>query len=61
MARFLVSRAISLIFVLFAVSFITFIIGYLAPGDPIFFLLGQHYTPALHAQISHAFTIILRV
>jgi ABC-type dipeptide/oligopeptide/nickel transport system permease component len=59
MARFLISRAISLIFVLFAVSFITFIIGYLAPGDPIFFLLGQHYTPALHAQISHAYGLDL--
>ena len=59
MLHFLIRRTISLIFVLIISSFITFILGYLAPGDPIFFLLGQHSTPALHAQLAHAYGLDL--
>ncbi|WP_246035358.1 hypothetical protein [Dictyobacter kobayashii] len=35
MTRFLVKRLIGLFFILIGVTFITFILGYLAPGDPI--------------------------
>jgi ABC-type dipeptide/oligopeptide/nickel transport system permease component len=44
--RFMVKRLAGLIFVLFGVTFITFIMGYFAPGSAIFTQLGQHYTPA---------------
>lgn len=44
MIQFLVKRLIGLIFVVLCVTFITFIMGYFAPGDPIRQLLGSHYT-----------------
>lgn len=48
MIRFLVKRFIGFFFVLLCVSFITFILGYFAPGDPIRSLLGQHQDPVLY-------------
>ena len=51
MLQFLIKRFLGLIFVLFGVSFITFIMGHLAPGDPITALLGLHNTPAAHALL----------
>lgn len=47
MFQFLVKRFIGLLFVVLGVTFITFILGYFSPSDPIKELLGQHYT--LHA------------
>ena len=55
MLQFLIKRFAGLIFVLFGVSFITFIMGYLAPGDPITALLGLHNTPAAHALLAHTY------
>jgi len=55
MLQFLIKRFLGLIFVLFGVSFITFIMGYLAPGDPITALLGLHNTPAAHALLAHTY------
>ncbi|HEV2662273.1 MAG TPA: hypothetical protein VGU68_16820, partial [Ktedonobacteraceae bacterium] len=46
--RFLVSRAIGLLFVLLCVTFLTFICGYFAPGDPIRVIMGQHFIPSLY-------------
>lgn len=43
MARFLIKRFIGLIFIVFGVTFITFIMGYFAPGDPIQDMLGPHF------------------
>lgn len=40
MYRFLLTRAIALVFVLVGIAFITFIMGYFAPGDPIRSLMG---------------------
>jgi len=51
--RFLVRRIAGLVFVIFGVSFITFILGYFAPGDVVVNQLGVHYTPALARQIRH--------
>jgi ABC-type dipeptide/oligopeptide/nickel transport system permease component len=45
--RFLVRRIAGLVFVIFGVSFITFILGYFAPGDVVVNQLGVHYTPTL--------------
>nr|HET6903297.1 ABC transporter permease [Ktedonobacteraceae bacterium] len=59
MVQFFVKRFIGLIFVVFGVTFITFIMGYLAPGDPITQLLGQHYTQQAHDALRHAYGLDL--
>lgn len=43
-AQFLVRRLAGLLFVILGVSFITFILGYFAPGDAVLAQLGQHYS-----------------
>ncbi len=55
MYRFLISRAIGLVFVLLCVTFLTFICGYLAPGDPIRIIMGQHFIPSLYRQLRHEY------
>jgi len=57
--RFLLTRFIGLIFVLLALSFITFIVGYFAPGDPIRDLMGPHYVPQVYQQLKHAYGLDL--
>lgn len=59
MVQFLVKRLIGLVFVVLAVTFITFIMGYFAPGDPITNLLGQHYTRAIYLALKHAYGLDL--
>ena len=55
MLRFLLTRAIGLIFVLLCVTFITFILGYYAPGDPIRVMMGTHFDPVLYASLRHTY------
>jgi ABC-type dipeptide/oligopeptide/nickel transport system permease component len=59
MVQFLVKRFIGLLFVIIGVTFITFVMGLNAPGDPISLLLGQHYTPAAHAALAHVYGLDL--
>lgn len=59
MLQFLIKRFIGLIFVLLAVTFITFILGYLAPGDPIRNLLGDHFDPLTYARLRHQYGLDL--
>ncbi|GHO45453.1 ABC transporter permease [Ktedonospora formicarum] len=59
MVQFLVKRLVGLVFVILCVTFITFIFGYYAPGDPIRALLGQHQDPVLYAQLKHAYGLDL--
>ncbi len=59
MIQFIIKRVLGLIFVLFGVTFLTFIMGYFAPGDPITALLGQHNTAALHARLAHTYGLDL--
>ncbi len=59
MTQFLVKRFIGLIFVLLCVTFITFIMGYFAPGDPIKVLLGTHFNPQTYAQLKHLYKLDL--
>ncbi len=59
MVQFLIKRLIGLIFVVLCVTFITFILGYLAPGDPIKGLLGEHFDPRIYAQLKHQYGLDL--
>ena len=55
MLQFLIKRFIGLIFVIIGVTFITFIMGYYAPGDPIRGLLGTHFNLQLYNELRHAY------
>jgi ABC-type dipeptide/oligopeptide/nickel transport system permease component len=59
MVQFLVKRFIGLIFVVIGVTFITFIMGYFAPGDPIRTLLGEHFDPNIYAALRHSYGLDL--
>ncbi|GCE20483.1 ABC transporter permease [Dictyobacter kobayashii] len=59
MAQFLVKRLIGLVFVLVGVTFITFIIGYAAPGDPIQEMLGNHFNALQYARLKHEYGLDL--
>jgi len=55
MVQFLIKRFIGLIFVVIGVTFITFVMGYFAPGDPIRAMMGSHYDPVIYAQLKHTY------
>ena len=59
MVQFLVKRFIGLIFVIIGVTFITFILGYFAPGDPIKGLLGNHSILSLYLRLRHQYGLDL--
>ncbi|HEX7734654.1 MAG TPA: ABC transporter permease [Ktedonobacteraceae bacterium] len=59
MVQFLVKRLIRLLFVVLCVTFITFILGFLAPGDPIYGMLGLHFTPQAYHALKHAYGLDL--
>jgi ABC-type dipeptide/oligopeptide/nickel transport systems, permease components len=59
MVQFWIKRLMGLIFVVIGVTFITFIMGYFSPDDPIKTLLGQHYTLAAYNQLRHAYGLDL--
>lgn len=61
MAQFLLKRLIGLVFVLVGVTFITFIIGYAAPGDPIQEMLGNHFNALQYARLKHQYGLDLPV
>ncbi|HEY7125464.1 MAG TPA: ABC transporter permease [Ktedonobacterales bacterium] len=55
----LVKRLVGLIFVVLAITFVTFMLGYIAPGDPIRLLLGQHFNPTVYALLRHKYGLDL--
>jgi ABC-type dipeptide/oligopeptide/nickel transport system permease component len=55
MVQFLVKRFIGLIFVVVGVTFITFTMGFYAPGDPIRTMLGEHFNAVVYAQLKHSY------
>ena len=55
MVQFLIKRFIGLLFVIIGVTFITFVMGYFAPGDPIRAMMGSHYDPVVYAQLKHTY------
>lgn len=59
MYRFLLKRIVGLIFVILGVSFITFIMGYFAPGDPIISLMGNHFDPLIYHRLKHDYGLDL--
>lgn len=59
MTRFLIKRFIGLIFILIGVTFITFILGYFAPSDPIRESLGQHFNLTIYHRLRHQFGLDL--
>jgi ABC-type dipeptide/oligopeptide/nickel transport system permease component len=59
MVQFLVKRFIGLIFVVIGVTFITFILGYFAPGDPIREMLGNHFIPSVYISLKHSYGLDL--
>lgn len=59
MLQFLIKRFIGLIFVVIGVTFVTFIMGYFAPGDPIALMLGIHFNPAQYAALKHLYGLDL--
>jgi ABC-type dipeptide/oligopeptide/nickel transport system permease component len=59
MIQFFVKRLIGLVFVIICVTFITFILGYFAPGDPIKVMMGEHFDPRLYALLRHQYGLDL--
>src|SRR5689334_21062995 len=59
MVQFLIKRFIGLIFVVIGVTFITFIMGYFAPGDPIASMLGQHFNHVEYVALKHYYGLDL--
>src|SRR5258708_25256851 len=59
MVQFLVKRLTGLVFVVIGVTFITFIMGYFAPGDPIRVMLGLHPNPVEYVRLRHFYGLDL--
>lgn len=59
MIQFLVKRFIGLVFVVLGVTFITFIMGFFAPGDPIRNMMGEHFNTQIWLQLRHAYGLDL--
>ncbi|MEO8286073.1 MAG: ABC transporter permease [Chloroflexota bacterium] len=61
MLQIILKRLGSLVFVLFSLTFITFLVGHLAPGDPIQGLLGNRHDPVRYAQLKHEYGLDLPI
>ena len=48
-------RLLGLAFVIFSITFLTFIVGYLAPGDPILVLMGPRRDPEVYNNLRHLY------
>lgn len=55
MSRVILRRLLSLVFVIFSITFLTFIVGYLAPGDPILVLMGPRRDPQVYNSLRHLY------
>ncbi len=55
MSRLILQRAFSLIFVLFSITFLTFAVSYLAPGDPVLNMMGGRRDPARYEFLRHLY------
>jgi ABC-type dipeptide/oligopeptide/nickel transport system permease component len=59
MLRTISRRALSLVFVLFSVTFLTFIVSYFAPGDPILNMMGGRQDPVKYQFLRHLYGLDL--
>ncbi len=59
MARLILQRLLQLFFVLFSITFLTFIVSYLAPGDPILNLMGGRQDPVRYQFLRHLYGLDL--
>ena len=59
MTRLLLRRLAGLVFVLFSITFITFLVGHLAPGDPIRVLLGNRQDQGVYDRLKHLYGLDL--
>lgn len=55
MTQFLVKRFIGLVFVVLGVTFITFMLGYFAPSDPIKEAMGDHFNLQIWQHLRHIY------
>lgn len=55
MLQFLVKRLIGLVFIVLGVTFITFILGYLSPSDPIREMLGDRFNLHTYLVLRHSY------
>jgi ABC-type dipeptide/oligopeptide/nickel transport system permease component len=55
MGRIISKRAVTLVFVLFSVTFLTFFVSHLAPGDPIRNMMGGRQDPTRYAFLRHLY------
>jgi len=55
MLQFLIRRLIGLLFVVLGVTFITFILGYFAPSDPIKEMMGARFDYRTWLQLRHTY------
>jgi ABC-type dipeptide/oligopeptide/nickel transport system permease component len=59
MWRTITQRALSLLFVLFSVTFLTFVVSYLAPGDPVLNMMGGRQDPVRYQFLRHLYGLDL--
>lgn len=59
MSQLIVRRLISLPFIVFSITFVTFLVGYLAPGDPILAMMGSRTDPATYDRLRHLYGLDL--
>jgi len=59
MLQFFIKRFFGLIFVVVGVTFITFILGYISPSDPIKEMLGAHFTVQNWLLLRHEYGLDL--
>src|SRR4051794_4327102 len=55
MLAVIIRRLVGLPFVVLSVTFLTFIVGYLAPGDPILTMMGNQRNPTVYANLRHIY------
>src|SRR6185369_16934022 len=59
MLKLIVRRLVSMPFVIFSITFITFIVGYLAPGDPILTMMGARHDQQTYDRLRHMYGLDL--
>lgn len=59
MSKLILKRFLSLPFVIFSITFIAFIVGYFAPGDPILVLMGARQDAEIYQQLRHQYGLDL--